>query len=100
MIIKLTECITAETDKIKVPWNRVFWREWTTRDIYLNTDIIVCFHKCNTYDGVGKDYICNNENFNTLIKLNLTKGLSQIFVQETPEQITKLINKEKNKCTS
>ena len=96
-IIKLTECITVETDKIKHPWNNVYWSEWSTRDIYINTNKIITFTKCTEYKGVGKDYICNDENFNTLIEIEGTKNTITLYVQETPQQIIKLINKKNKK---
>ena len=96
-IIKLTECIVVDTNKIKGPCNGIYWSAWTTRDIYVNTNKIITFLKCTEYKGVGKDYICNDENFNTLIEIEGAKNTTTLYVQETPQQIIKLINKKNKK---
>lgn len=92
-IIKLTECITVETDKIKHPWNNVYWSEWSTSDLYLNTDKIICFKKYNTYCGAEKDFICNKPNFNTKIELQGPTATIYKYVKETPDKVCAIIKK-------
>ena len=92
-IIKLTECIIVETDKIKGPCNGIYWSEWSTSDLYLNTDKIICFKKCNTYGGTEKDFICNKPNFNTKIELQGPTATIYKYVKETPDKVFAIIKK-------
>lgn len=94
-IIKLTQCYLRDSDKIKNPANNTYWFEWATKEYYINSDYIINITSCCEYEGQGKDYIYNKENFNSKVEINGVNKVVCEYVKETPQQIIKLINKSK-----
>lgn len=93
-MIKLNVCYLIDTDKIKIPWNQVYWSEWASKPQYINPNYIIAMEECTEFNGPGKEYICNEPNFNSRLQINAIKELEYIYVKETPDKIMKLINKE------
>lgn len=92
-MIKLTVCYFYESDEIKDYLRQTKWYKWAKQSHYFNPDYIIHFQEAHKLPTNEQEWVLGDAPFNSVLWLNGIK--EKYYIEETQEQIMKLIKEAK-----